>query len=373
MGVWLEGQSGGPAGSPEQAGGRGWESTSHLGTKAVPGAWFQPGLGPGPGVQGEVQRVPCPRCSTRRSSERAGLGRASWKGTMAGEHWRSGVGPPTYLRTFPKGARLGLEFTCPQRRAEGPRAPAAWHPAAQGRSLSRQPPVQGASVRVHILLRPRGKQPISGRRSRRHSSSILARGPDCMQSALNACRNELQGLFSTWSHRLSCNKRPPSTRTLPLSLPAGPALVSVGTAIPALLAPPARRPLAGEDSVCAAFFLPGCGAAGRDQNGQSLVALDKHWHLGCFKCRTCGKQLSRGVHQQVSGRDAHLRGRGRGLLRVSTLRSWPLSRHPKSARQAPLGQQDLACLSQSPRPAPPPPSLASLMQRRSFLFIEPRR
>ncbi|XP_030170142.1 actin-binding LIM protein 2 isoform X7 [Lynx canadensis] len=27
------------------------------------------------------------------------------------------------------------------------------------------------------------------------------------------------------------------------------------------------------------------------KNGQSLVALDKHWHLGCFKCETCGKQL----------------------------------------------------------------------------------
>ncbi|KAB0354282.1 hypothetical protein FD755_022820, partial [Muntiacus reevesi] len=36
-----------------------------------------------------------------------------------------------------------------------------------------------------------------------------------------------------------------------------------------------------------------CGGCGAEiKNGQSLVALDKHWHLGCFKCKTCGKQLN---------------------------------------------------------------------------------
>ncbi|XP_015982617.1 actin-binding LIM protein 2 isoform X9 [Rousettus aegyptiacus] len=36
-----------------------------------------------------------------------------------------------------------------------------------------------------------------------------------------------------------------------------------------------------------------CGGCGTEiRNGQSLVALDKHWHLGCFKCKTCGKQLN---------------------------------------------------------------------------------
>uniref|UniRef100_A0A8C6E4R8 Actin-binding LIM protein 2 n=1 Tax=Moschus moschiferus TaxID=68415 RepID=A0A8C6E4R8_MOSMO len=36
-----------------------------------------------------------------------------------------------------------------------------------------------------------------------------------------------------------------------------------------------------------------CGGCGAEiKNSQSLVALDKHWHLGCFKCKTCGKQLS---------------------------------------------------------------------------------
>ncbi|XP_038600769.1 actin-binding LIM protein 2 isoform X14 [Tachyglossus aculeatus] len=36
-----------------------------------------------------------------------------------------------------------------------------------------------------------------------------------------------------------------------------------------------------------------CGGCGLEiQNGQSLVALDQHWHLGCFKCKTCGKLLN---------------------------------------------------------------------------------
>ncbi|XP_036183874.1 actin-binding LIM protein 2 isoform X9 [Myotis myotis] len=36
-----------------------------------------------------------------------------------------------------------------------------------------------------------------------------------------------------------------------------------------------------------------CGGCGTEiQSGQSLVALDKHWHLGCFRCKACGKELS---------------------------------------------------------------------------------
>lgn len=82
--AWLEGQIGGPAGSPEQAGGRGWESTSHLGTKAVPGAWFQPGLGPGPGVQDEVS-VSRVRDAAQKEL-RGQAGRLPGRGAMAGEH-----------------------------------------------------------------------------------------------------------------------------------------------------------------------------------------------------------------------------------------------------------------------------------------------
>uniref|UniRef100_A0A8C8SEH7 Actin binding LIM protein 1 n=1 Tax=Pelusios castaneus TaxID=367368 RepID=A0A8C8SEH7_9SAUR len=36
-----------------------------------------------------------------------------------------------------------------------------------------------------------------------------------------------------------------------------------------------------------------CAGCGREiKNGQALLALDKQWHLGCFKCKACGKVLS---------------------------------------------------------------------------------
>ncbi|XP_069467989.1 actin-binding LIM protein 1 isoform X15 [Ambystoma mexicanum] len=36
-----------------------------------------------------------------------------------------------------------------------------------------------------------------------------------------------------------------------------------------------------------------CAGCGRDiKNGQALLALEKQWHLGCFKCKACGKVLS---------------------------------------------------------------------------------
>ncbi|XP_032806502.2 actin-binding LIM protein 1-like isoform X4 [Petromyzon marinus] len=39
--------------------------------------------------------------------------------------------------------------------------------------------------------------------------------------------------------------------------------------------------------------IPNCTGCGSDiMNGQALLALDKQWHLGCFKCKTCGKVLT---------------------------------------------------------------------------------
>ncbi|XP_061692458.1 actin-binding LIM protein 1-like [Syngnathoides biaculeatus] len=36
-----------------------------------------------------------------------------------------------------------------------------------------------------------------------------------------------------------------------------------------------------------------CAGCGRDiKNGQALLALDQQWHLGCFKCKACGKVLT---------------------------------------------------------------------------------
>ncbi|XP_069756119.1 actin-binding LIM protein 1 isoform X5 [Narcine bancroftii] len=36
-----------------------------------------------------------------------------------------------------------------------------------------------------------------------------------------------------------------------------------------------------------------CAGCGRDiKNGQALLALEQQWHLGCFKCKSCGKVLT---------------------------------------------------------------------------------
>ncbi|XP_029310286.1 actin-binding LIM protein 2 isoform X3 [Cottoperca gobio] len=35
-----------------------------------------------------------------------------------------------------------------------------------------------------------------------------------------------------------------------------------------------------------------CGCGKEFKNEQSLVALEKHWHLGCFKCKVCNKVLN---------------------------------------------------------------------------------
>uniref|UniRef100_A0A7M4E6C1 Actin binding LIM protein family member 2 n=1 Tax=Crocodylus porosus TaxID=8502 RepID=A0A7M4E6C1_CROPO len=52
-------------------------------------------------------------------------------------------------------------------------------------------------------------------------------------------------------------------------------------------------PPAGSSSPFPVQALRNCGGCGSEiKNGQSLVALDKHWHLGCFKCYTCGKHLN---------------------------------------------------------------------------------
>nr|XP_023494193.1 actin-binding LIM protein 2 isoform X18 [Equus caballus] len=52
-------------------------------------------------------------------------------------------------------------------------------------------------------------------------------------------------------------------------------------------------PVAAGSSAPLSQGLWSCGGCGTEiKNGQSLVALDKHWHLGCFKCKTCGKQLN---------------------------------------------------------------------------------
>uniref|UniRef100_A0A3Q4FYY8 Actin binding LIM protein family, member 2 n=1 Tax=Neolamprologus brichardi TaxID=32507 RepID=A0A3Q4FYY8_NEOBR len=45
-------------------------------------------------------------------------------------------------------------------------------------------------------------------------------------------------------------------------------------------------------STVSASLLYCCGCGKEFKNEQSLVALDKHWHLGCFKCKVCNKVLN---------------------------------------------------------------------------------
>uniref|UniRef100_A0A8D0RDS6 Actin binding LIM protein 1 n=1 Tax=Sus scrofa TaxID=9823 RepID=A0A8D0RDS6_PIG len=46
-----------------------------------------------------------------------------------------------------------------------------------------------------------------------------------------------------------------------------------------------------------------CAGCGRDiKNGQALLALEKQWHLGCFKCKSCGKVLT---GEYISAGDKH--------------------------------------------------------------------
>uniref|UniRef100_G3U8N0 Actin binding LIM protein 1 n=1 Tax=Loxodonta africana TaxID=9785 RepID=G3U8N0_LOXAF len=51
------------------------------------------------------------------------------------------------------------------------------------------------------------------------------------------------------------------------------------------------RQMCSNSTGCSSF--PDCAGCGRDiKNGQALLALDKQWHLGCFKCKSCGKVLT---------------------------------------------------------------------------------
>uniref|UniRef100_A0A8C5VUQ4 Actin-binding LIM protein 2 n=1 Tax=Microcebus murinus TaxID=30608 RepID=A0A8C5VUQ4_MICMU len=61
--------------------------------------------------------------------------------------------------------------------------------------------------------------------------------------------------------------------------------------------------------------LRSCGGCGTEiKNGQALVALDKHWHLGCFKCKSCGKLLNAEYISKYVGARAPRRSSARASL-----------------------------------------------------------
>ncbi|XP_060795171.1 actin-binding LIM protein 2 [Neoarius graeffei] len=52
------------------------------------------------------------------------------------------------------------------------------------------------------------------------------------------------------------------------------------------------QPLPANSSAPAQAVHNCCGCGKEFKNEQSLMALDKHWHLGCFKCKVCNKVLN---------------------------------------------------------------------------------
>ncbi|KAG9345533.1 hypothetical protein JZ751_008677 [Albula glossodonta] len=64
-------------------------------------------------------------------------------------------------------------------------------------------------------------------------------------------------------------------------------------------------------------FINCCGCGKEFKNEQSLVALDKHWHLGCFKCKICNKVLNAEYisNYQLSAAE---RRRGRGMREIKS-------------------------------------------------------
>lgn len=250
-------------------------------------------LGWDPDLEGR-RRSECPASGTE------GAQRPGWRASCKVHSGRQALGGQALGPSASVSLRLSLGGTVrvrvhpPTEEGRGAtRAPAVTASCRPGTlPLGTAPSAKGPCPGPYLLAE--AWKPISGRRGLHPFIPVsLARGLSCVQSALNACRNELQGLFSTWSHRLSCNSVLLQRWTAPLSR-----LLSLPSwllpEVPALRAPlPSPTPLARKDDVCAPFFLPGCGGCGAEiKNGQSLVALDKHWHLGCFKCKTCGKQLN---------------------------------------------------------------------------------
>ena len=223
-----EGQSGGPTRSPEQAGDRGWEGTSHLGTKALPGAWLHPGLGWDPDPEGR-RRSECPASEMwHRGAQKPGW-RASWK-VHSGRRALGGqaLGPSASMSLhLSLGGTVRVRVHPPTEEGRGAaRAPAITAPCRPGTlPLGTAPSAKGPCPGPHLLAE--AWKPISRRQGLHPFFPVsLAHCLSCMQSALNACRNELQGLFSTWSHRLSCNSVLLQLWTVPSVPPAVPAHVA---------------------------------------------------------------------------------------------------------------------------------------------------
>lgn len=216
----------------DRAGGRPG-AQSRLGTEGgrAPVTWGHcqgPGstLGCDPDPEGR-RRSECPASGTE------GAQRPGWRASCKVHSGRRALGGQALGPSASVSLRLSLGGTDrvrvhpPTEEGRGAtRAPAVTASCRPGTlPLGTAPSAKGPCPGPYLLAE--AWKPISGRRGLHPFIPVsLARGLSCVQSALNACRNELQGLFSTWSHRLSCNSVLLQRWTVPSVPPAVPALMA---------------------------------------------------------------------------------------------------------------------------------------------------
>uniref|UniRef100_A0A4X1ST03 Actin binding LIM protein family member 2 n=1 Tax=Sus scrofa TaxID=9823 RepID=A0A4X1ST03_PIG len=112
----------------------------------------------------------------------------------------------------------------------------------------------------------------------------------CRASTSTSSASSAKRVAVTWPRAASSCGRASTSARRTTSGCTGPAASAAISSSRARWCPPWARPTTPTASCAPSAGCGGCGA--EIKNGQSLVALDKHWHLGCFKCKTCGKQLN---------------------------------------------------------------------------------
>ncbi|XP_014644331.1 PREDICTED: actin-binding LIM protein 2 isoform X3 [Ceratotherium simum simum] len=130
------------------------------------------------------------------------------------------------------------------------------------------------------------------RRSCATPAAVCARGRCCASraSTSTSSASSAKHVAVTWPRAASSCGRASTSARGTTSGSTGPAASAATSSLRARWCRRLARP-----TTPTASSVPsaGCGGCGTEiKNGQSLVALDKHWHLGCFKCKTCGKQLN---------------------------------------------------------------------------------
>ena len=225
-GPGWRGRAGGRPGAQSRLGTEGGKAPVTWGPRHCQGPGSALGWDPDP--EGR-RRSECPASEMwHRGAQQPGW-RASWE-VHSGRRALGGqaLGPSASVSLhLSLGDTVRVRVHPPTEEGRGAaRAPAITAPCRPGTlPLGTAPSAKGPCPGPHLLAE--AWKPISGRQGLHPFFPVsLARGLSCMQSALNACRNELQGLFSTWSHWLSCNSVLLQRWTVPSVPPAVPSHVA---------------------------------------------------------------------------------------------------------------------------------------------------